>query len=286
MVGRWVLGALASVLATTPACVVENSAYSGGDQGTGAGTGGETDAGGSTRGPDRGATTSTTSKSESGATSDASTTSTSNGPGTSPTTTDVATTGGTTLDDTGGSTTGERSDTSDPTTTIEPSAVLLFASDVQNGAFAMGSTVVEAGGEACFDAADEAGLPLECIWLIPIIATADTGFPELLDAHPGLDESPLTSVYGDDPLAESYEDLINGAVAQSFEEEVTAHLGGVNDPSFWWGPRAVEEPDCSGWITTAGNGQALTFDSGSSVVFPSMNPCNQQRHLLCACAVE
>lgn len=269
----------------SPACVVENSAYSGGDQGTGAGTGGEADAGGSTRGPEGGTTTSTTSKSESGATTDASTTSTSNGPGTSPSTTDMPTTRGSTSDDTGGSTTGERSDTSDPTMAIEPTSVLLFASDVQSGAFAMGSTVVEAGGAACFDAADEAGFPLECIWLIPIIATGDTGFAELLDGHPGLGEAPLISVYGD-PLAESYESLIDGEVVHNFEDEVTAHLGGVNDPSFWWGPRAAGEPHCSGWMTTAGSGQALTFDSGSPLVYPSMNPCNQQRHLLCACAVE
>ncbi len=285
MVGRRALGTLAGVLAMTPACAVENSAYGGGDQGSGAGTGGETHAGGSTTGPDRGSTTSTTSKSESGATSDASTTSTSNGPGTTPATTDMPTTCGSTSDDTGGETTGERSGTSDPTRTIEPSAVLLFASDLQNGAFAMGSTVVEAGRDACIDAADEAGFPLQCIWLIPIIATADTGFPELLDAHPGLDEAPLSSVDGN-LLAESYEDLVNGAVAQSFEEDVTAHLGEVTDPSFWWGPRAAGEPDCSGWMTTMGNGQALTFDSESSMVLPSMNSCNQQRYLLCACAAE
>ena len=200
-------------------------------------------------------------------------------------TSDTSTTGVVTSGDTGSSTSLDPSDTSDPTLSIEPSAVLLFASNVQSGAFAMESTVAEAGGAACFDAADEAGFVLECLWLVPIIATSEVGFPDLPDGHPGLDEAPLLSLDGD-PLADSYEGLVDGVVAETFEDAVTDLIGGANDPSFWWGPREAGEPHCSGWTTTAGNGQALTFDSASSLTLPSANPCNQQRHLLCACAVE
>lgn len=183
-------------------------------------------------------------------------------------------------------------ETSDDSTTVDRTAVetdsdealvVLFATEPTSGDFAFEGPVALAGAELCENTIEDAGLALDCSALTVLIATEFDSFLDIGLSHPELTDSPLVGL-DFEPLARSYAQLVLGDVEAGFANAVTEHLGAPNDPSFWWGPSAGAGDHCEEWSVPSSTGRGLTFDSaGAAGPLSVVAPCNQSRHLLCAC---
>lgn len=185
-----------------------------------------------------------------------------------------------------GTGTGDRDDTSttddvaESGDRMEPPVIQLFASQPMLGDFGVAGTLAEAGAARCNMTLRNGTADLECGETFAIIGSNLVSVADLRDEHPELD---MYGFEGPDgaPLADTYDAILSGAVAEAFNPSVFAVIGGSPEEVFWWGGGDDASNDCQGWNVTFGEGFARTFQLEGPI--DDGRACNDIAHLLCAC---